>query len=221
MHSPLLSAIPGLRYGFGHATQLIPAALQAYWHHAPDKTQVHGNHIVEIVTPGQLCGEADGFYTRQAGIPVTVVTADCVPVLFARKDGRAVAAVHAGWRGLRYGIIEALWARLSAEGERPDEWVAAIGAHIGHCCYEVSAELMTDFMQTYPELSALSIQPRERYLNLNAVTELILRRTGIEQIDNLQKCTRCACEADGQPRFRSYRRGDRQSHQHTGLVIVA
>jgi len=220
MHSSLLSDIPNIRYGFGNAQHLIPVSLSPYWHQAPQKKQVHGIDIVEVTSPQQDCGNADGFFTRLPEIPISIVTADCVPVLFARRDGQMIAAVHAGWRGLRYGIIPALWHRLSELGEHPDHWVAAIGSHIDACCFEVSEELAKEFIQAYPEVAPERIQPRHRHLDLNAIAHIEIRKTGIHAIDNLCQCTRCTSDPENGFLYRSYRRGDRNSHQHTGLVIL-
>jgi YfiH family protein len=220
MHSPLLSDIPNIRYGFGNAHHLVPASLSPYWHQVTQKKQVHGVRIVEVTDANQDCGNADGLFTRCPEIPISIVTADCVPVLFARRDGKMIAAVHAGWRGLRYGIIPALWQKLSELGEHPDNWVAAIGSHIGACCFEVSEDLAREFLQAYPEVRPESIQPRYRHLDLNAIAQIEIQKTGIHAIDNLCRCTRCTTDADNRFLYRSYRRGDRNSHQHTGLVIL-
>ncbi|MBC3811800.1 peptidoglycan editing factor PgeF [Undibacterium aquatile] len=218
--SPLLTAIPGIQYGFGTARHLVPSALSPYWHRVPEKTQVHGTQIVEITSEQQMCGGADGFYTRQPGIPVTVITADCVPVLFARRDGKAIAAVHAGWRGLRYGVIGALWQRLRAEGEDPADWVAAIGSHINACCFEVSAELAQEFVSAFADHPAELITPSYRHLDLNAIAVIELQKAGLQHIDKGHSCTLCSSHTDGKFLYRSYRRGDRNSHQHSGLVIL-
>ena len=92
--------------------------------------QVHGAAVVRAGTRGE---EADAVWTDEAGEPVMVVTADCVPVALARIGGRpGVALAHVGWRGLLAGVVaaavDALGGRLVA---------AAIGPGIGQCCYEV------------------------------------------------------------------------------------
>ena len=83
---------------------------------------MHGTRIVDVLQPAQACGEADGFYTRQPGILLSVLTADCLPVLFSRRDGGAIAAVHAGWRGLLDGILEQMAARIRQDGDTADGW---------------------------------------------------------------------------------------------------
>lgn len=218
--SPLLAAIPNIRYGFGHAREFVPSALAGHWDTVPVKNQVHGMRVVEITEKYQQCGDADAFFTRLPGIPVTVITADCVPVLMARRDGKVIAVAHAGWRGIVGGVIETLWQELAAQGEQAQDWVAAIGAHIGPCCFEVSEELAEDFVKRYPEIDERLIRPAYRHINLNVLARRALLESGITQIDDETPCTMCSQTPEGRHVFRSYRRGDRNSHQHSGLVIL-
>ena len=214
--SALLSSIAGIIHGFGTASELVPHALQAEWDRRPVKKQVHGTRAVKIVDPSQHAGEADAFHTSVAGIPVSVITADCVPLLLSRRDGSHVAAVHAGWRGLANGIIPALLRELEAG----NDWVATIGPTICAPCYEVSADLANDFTQRFPGIAVQSMFPQPRHLDLRAVATWQLREAGIEAIDQAGGCTCCARDEHGALRFRSYRRGDRNSQQHAGLCIL-
>ena len=104
--------------------------------------QVHGTG--QVVAP--LAGEppaADAVLTRQPGVACAVLTADCLPVLMARRDGTAVAAVHAGWRGLLDGILEQSVQALAGPGEALDIWV---GPGICQACYQVGAEVREAFV---------------------------------------------------------------------------
>jgi YfiH family protein len=99
--------------------------------------QVHGSAIAVVSTPGNH-GEADGLFTTQSQLPLTVATADCVPVAIV-ADG-AAAIVHAGWRGVASGVVaEALNVFATSDTEPR---VAVIGPHIGACCYEVGDEVI-------------------------------------------------------------------------------
>ena len=208
--SELLNTIPNIRHGFGTATELVPAALQPVWDQRPDKRQVHGTRAVHIVAPRQHVGDADAFHTETPGIPVSVITADCVPLLLARRDGRHVAAIHAGWRGLYDGIIQSALQQLG-EGD----WVAAIGPTICAACYEVSAELADSFTERF----GTAIVPTHRHLDLRALAQRQLEEGGVTAIEHVGGCTYCTRAADGSFLFRSYRRGDRNSQQHAGLFI--
>lgn len=214
--SALLDGIPGVRYGFGRADELVPQALQSLWDLRPIKKQVHGIHAAHITTPRQEVGHADAFYTSQPGIPVSVITADCVPLLLARRDGGKVAAVHAGWRGLYDGIIPSVLDTLHG-GE---DWVAVIGPTICAPCYEISEELAADFAQRFAGMPREAVLPTHRHLDLRAVAEHQLRQAGVTHIEHVGGCTCCGRDKQGGTTFRSYRRGDRNSQQHAGLYIT-
>jgi YfiH family protein len=214
--SVLLGDVPGIRYGFGFENELVPQALQSLWDERPVKKQVHGIHAAHITAPRQEAGHADAFYTSQPGIPVSVITADCLPLLLARRDGARVAAVHAGWRGLYDGIIPSVLDKLQA-GE---DWVAVIGPTICAPCYEISEELAADFAQRFSAMASGDVLPTHRHLDLRAVAEHQLRAAGVTQIEHVGGCTCCARDAQGERIFRSYRRGDRNSQQHAGLYIT-
>ncbi|MFZ6657345.1 peptidoglycan editing factor PgeF [Undibacterium sp. TJN19] len=221
MHSsPLLTNIPGLRTGFGNNRELVPSSLCTHWDTVPVKIQVHGTSVVEVTEKNQQCGDADAFFTSVPGIPLTVITADCVPILLARRDGKMIAVAHAGWRGMKDGVLAALWQQLQARGERPEDWVAAIGAHIRACCFEVSEELANDFVQQYSDLDATLVRPSHRHLDLNFLARVALKQIGITEIDHHSACTLCSKNQDGKYVFRSYRRGDRNSFQHSGMLIL-
>jgi YfiH family protein len=218
--SPLLSTVPGIVHGFGTAQELVPVVLQDAWEQRPDKTQVHGVATAQVTAVAQLCGEVDGLYSSTAGIPVSVITADCVPILLARRDGKMVAALHAGWRGLYAGLIEALWVQLRARGEQPADWIASVGPAIGPCCYEVSEELAQQFQDRFAAMPAPQVLPAHRHLDLPRIAGHALQAAGVDEVEVLRHCTRCSFNADGTGSFRSYRRGDRGSQQHAGLMIV-
>ncbi len=111
--------------------------------------QVHGARIVDVEAVARreavAAQEADGVISQLAATAVGVLTADCVPVLLAERRGRAVAAVHAGWRGLAAGILGAAVARFEELGVAPRDLVAAIGPCIGVEAYEVGEEVAEAF----------------------------------------------------------------------------
>jgi YfiH family protein len=214
--SNLLSSVPGIVHGFGSASSLVPIELAPVWDIRPVKRQVHGIRVEAISEPKQEAGEADGFHTTVPGIPVSVITADCVPLLLARRDGSQVAAIHAGWRGLYDGIIPAA---LAAMGEGAAV-VAAVGPTICAKCYEVSEDLAKDFVQRFNELPPEVLLPTYRHLDLRAIAEHQLRAAGVKEIEHVGSCTCCARDAAGVHIYRSYRRGDRGSQMHSGLYIT-
>lgn len=103
-------------------------------------SQVHGAVVATADAPRHL-GEADAVITFRAGIPITVATADCLPIVV--EGERSVAVIHAGWRGLRSGVIERTLETMDENGDAPLR--AAIGPAIGPCCYEVGTEVADEF----------------------------------------------------------------------------
>jgi polyphenol oxidase len=117
--------------------------------------QVHGNGAVQLDdgTPDGVV--ADACLTSQAGVACTIMVADCLPVLFALRDGRAVAAAHAGWRGLAgtdgRGVLESVCHELwAAAGAGPDDTLAWLGPCIGPSAFEVGAEVKAAFAVADP-----------------------------------------------------------------------
>jgi YfiH family protein len=89
---------------------------------------------------------ADVIVSDDPGIAVAIQTADCVPILIADRRTGAVAAAHAGWRGLAAGVPRVTVEALSREfGSRPVDLIAAAGPSIGACCYEVGPEVRARF----------------------------------------------------------------------------
>ncbi|OMQ24422.1 peptidoglycan editing factor PgeF [Serratia oryzae] len=233
-YSPLLSAVPGIKHGFGNKGALLPELLLPYHATLPEKKQVHGIRIVDVHHPAQTCGEADGFFTREPGILISVLTADCLPVIFSRNDGKAIAAVHAGWRGLLDGILEQMAQHINRE-DGTANWVAAIGPAAGPCCYEVNEELVARFQEVLP-LPPELISPQHRHLDLAAIAEKKLYALGFAAVDRAGSCTICTQNHDPRlpQRFKytSYRRnshrrtqdpshpGIKGRNQYSGIVIT-
>ncbi len=100
-------------------------------------SQVHGAHVVEADHAGAL-GDADAVLTHRSALPIAIATADCVPIGLAGLD--SIALVHAGWRGVAAGVIDAALSHMADRGDPAT--VAVIGPHIGDCCYEVGDEVV-------------------------------------------------------------------------------
>jgi YfiH family protein len=216
MRSELLDRIFGVTHGFGTVAAPVPAPFTAVWEaRKPQWVQVHKTDFCEVSRSGQECGEVDALWSRAPGILVAARHADCVPVLMARRDGKAVAAVHAGWRGTRAHILRELWAGLQTQGEKPQEWVATVGPAIGPCCYEVSEELALDFAREFGPGAV----PRPRHLDLPAINAAELREIGVSEIETLRSCTQCSVDARGQPLFHSYRREKTSTRQFSVIAI--
>lgn len=104
--------------------------------------QVHGTEAVQAQL-GAGVQQADAVFTSESGLACCVLTADCLPVLLAASSGQAVAAVHAGWRGLAAGVLENTVSRFPASG---DEILAWLGPAIGPCHFQVGNEVREAFL---------------------------------------------------------------------------
>ncbi len=170
--------------------------------------QVHGANVIETdAAPNRLLADADGVTTSTPGIAPMVICADCVPIVIA--GGGAVAAAHAGWKGLRDGVIAntvSMVSRLSSAAE--PELSAAIGPCAGACCYEVSDELHETFAHRGQGFR------NGQNLDLNAIARQQLSEAGVETIHDLALCTICS---DPDHLF-SYRR-DRHATGRQGALI--
>ena len=117
--------------------------------------QFHSDVIHLLGAPNQGPSRGDASLTNTPGLFLAVQTADCVPILLVDPQKRAVAAVHAGWRGTLRRILAKTVGRLQMEfGSKPSDLLAAIGPSIGPCCYEVGTEVATQFLSQFADAPA-------------------------------------------------------------------
>lgn len=114
--------------------------------------QVHGNRCVIVDATSDLAArpEADALATRTPGILLSILTADCVPVLFADKEAGVVGAAHAGWKGAIAGVTDTTLATMESLGARRAHITAAIGPCIGRASYEVDDGFVQRFLADDP-----------------------------------------------------------------------
>lgn len=162
-------------------------------------TQVHGTRAVRAEEVGDGT-QADAVLTGAADTVCAVLTADCLPVLFASSDGAEVAAAHAGWRGLCDGVLEQTIASMSAAPSRLMAWM---GPAISKEAFEVGDEVRQRFLAKDPAAGSLfGKNPRGRWqADLYGLATLRLRNAGILEIYGGGRCT--FREGDA---FFSYRR---------------
>jgi YfiH family protein len=183
----------------------------------------HGRHVLRLHAggPEHPTTHADAAWTTDAGVVCQVTAADCMPVLFALRDGSAVGAAHAGWRGLAAGVLEAtVQAMCEGAGAAPDAVQAWLGPCIGPQAFEVGVEVLQAFgFGCGPSDSAAPhfvSRPRSdtspRWLaDLPALATQRLLACGVQRITPSGLCT--AAEAS---RFFSFRRDGR-----TGRLAAA
>ncbi|MCS5638514.1 MAG: polyphenol oxidase family protein [Myxococcota bacterium] len=197
---PLLSAaVPD--HGFGTRSASPPEGLAR-------PRQVHGITVARATGAGRLdVEEADAAVSDLPGVGLAIVTADCVPILLATASGTAVAAIHAGWRGLAAGVVERGLAALGECVQSGDRIVAGIGPRIGPCCYEVDEPVMDPLRGRFgAELDRASSasRPGHFFLDLGQLVARALRRGGLRS-GNMASLSH-ACTACEPARFHSYRR---------------
>jgi YfiH family protein len=184
--SPPLAQLDWIAHGFGTRTSPRSQAGMA------SLKQIHSAAVL-VADRADLCGEGDALITNKGGLVVSVRTADCYPILLADPVSRAVAAVHAGWRGTAALIVRETLSRMRDEfGTKPANVIAAIGPGIGVCCYEVGEEVARHFGR-----------PTAGRIDLAKANHHQLQEAGVplEHIHANGACTFCEAR-----RFHSYRR---------------
>lgn len=184
-----LDALAWLVHGFGTRHADIPGM----FFHLASLKQIHSAAcVVAEGRTGEL-GRGDALLEDKQGAVVAVKTADCIPILLADERHRAVAAVHAGWRGTVAHIApQALEAMRERFGTEPEDVHAAIGPGIGKCCYEVG-----------PEVAAQFGESGRAHIDLAAANSEQLAEAGVapERIYTATLCTMCSPQE-----FHSFRR---------------
>lgn len=212
--SKVLSSVARVVHGFGNLASPIPLNLNPYWETRPDKMQVHKDRIAKVNHYREKVGDCDGVITKVPSIVVHAVSADCAPVLLAKRDGTSVCAIHSGWRGTLADIV----ARWAESIETPSEWVASIGPTIGPCCYQVSEEIITQFVGRYPEISPRIIEPSHRKLDIRSILKERLIALGVSQLDTVGGCTYCT-QSGGAAIYHSFRREGGNTRQYSGIML--
>jgi purine-nucleoside/S-methyl-5'-thioadenosine phosphorylase / adenosine deaminase len=117
-------------------------------------SQIHSDVVRLFAAPPAAPCRGDASTTNRPGLLLAVQTADCVPILLVDPKSRAVAAVHAGWRGTLQRIVTKAIGKMQMQfGTKPADLVAAIGPSIGGCCYEVGTEVAAEFRSQFSNAS--------------------------------------------------------------------
>ena len=199
-----LDSLPWLVHGFGTRLAHIPALFD----NLATLRQIHSAACVAAAGRRGMLGEGDALLENTPGSVVAVRTADCLPILLVDERLRAVAAVHAGWRGTVAGIAQrAVEAMRGQFGSVPRDLHAAIGPGIGPCCYEVG-----------PEVAAQFGQQGRAHVDLGGANQQQLMDAGVtpERIYASNLCTMCRSEE-----FESFRRDQEaagRSYSFAGIL---
>ena len=161
--------------------------------------QTHSPRIIEATHDMATPVEADGSYTTQPNVICTVLTADCLPVLICDRAGHQIAAVHAGWRGLAAGILEAAVKNFSADNRELLIW---LGPAIGPKAYEVGEDVREIFLSHDPDAqTAFCATQHKWHMDIYQLARLRLQALGVSAIYGGKHCTFTEQHA-----FYSYRR---------------
>ena len=187
--------------------------------------QVHKNDVRVVTTAdrhvclGLVPYEADGLVTAERGLPIFCFAADCVPVLLWDGEGRAIGAVHCGWRSSVGDILGNALEAMSSLGAKPEDIRAAIGPAIGRCCFEtdddvpeaVSAWLGGDTEGLFVRRADGKTLVDLRAANARRLTQLGVKASNIDVSD---ECTFCSHDKYWSHRYTGGRRGSQ------GAVIM-
>lgn len=160
--------------------------------------QTHSTHC--IIAENDINRDADAAITRTPGLPLVIMTADCLPVVLCNRTGTEIAAIHAGWRGLCNGIIEHT---ISSMNSKPEDLIAWIGPAICGSCYEVGDEVRQSFIANQPSHSDSFTATRagKWMANLPRIAQHVLELSGVSNSTLSHLCT-----FEEKNRFYSYRR---------------
>ena len=179
--------------------------------------QVHSADVVTVTGPTTDKPRADAMVTDQPGLALSILTADCQPVLFADTKAGVIGAAHAGWRGTLDGILEATVDAMEALGADRADMVAVIGPTISQRAYEVGPEFFVHLMAENPENARFFANGEgDRLLfDLPGLGLHKLRSAGVAEAEWTGHCT-----YSDPKRFYSYRRATHEKQADYGRLIA-
>ncbi len=184
-------------------------------------SQVHGNGAVTLSgdegAEATLEREGDALASRAPGLACGVRTADCVPILVADKRSGAVAAIHAGWRGIVRGVVEAGVAKLREAAGGETELVAALGPHIRLWSFEVDEDVAQELAAASPVPCVVRRDGMKPHVRLDNIVRAKLAAAGVAgaNVDDVGGCTFSEDE-----RFFSYRRDGKTGGRHLAAIVT-
>lgn len=178
--------------------------------------QVHSGDAITVSGPISMRLKADGMATRTPGLALSVLTADCQPVLFADNDAGVIGAAHAGWKGTMAGVLEATLEAMEQLGARRSHVNVVIGPSISQRAYEVGPEFFDAFLDEDPENARFFAggDGDRMHFDLPAYGLARLRSAGVASAEWTRHCT--YFDPD---RFYSYRRSVHQKDPDYGRLI--
>jgi polyphenol oxidase len=218
----------GLNCGPGSSDQSVAVALnrarvaEAMGVAPARLLSLHQVHSADVVVAGPEGWverpRADAAVTTEPGIALSVLTADCAPVLFADPEAEVIGVAHAGWRGALDGVLESTLDAMEALGARREDVAAAVGPTISQRNYEVGEEFLERFTDADRDHARFFThgQAGRYHFDLPAFVLAALRAGGVGEAAWLRACT--YAEPD---RFYSFRRSTHQGQPDYGRLISA
>lgn len=217
----------GLNCGFGSSDQSdvvainrdrVAQAIGVATDHLVGVHQVHSADVVTVDGPVTDSPRADGLATATPGLALSVLTADCQPILFADHKAGVIGACHAGWQGALNGVIDNTVAAMTALGAKVTDICAVIGPSISQRAYEVGPEFRDRFVAQEACAARFFVQGQgdRLHFDLPGYGLYRLARAGVGQADWTRHCT----YADPD-RFFSYRRTVHAKDPDYGRLIAA
>ena len=194
----------------------VAAAMEVAPDHLVTVHQVHSADVVTVTAPLSSRPKADAMVTARPGLALSILTADCQPVLFSDAKAGVIGAAHAGWRGALGGVLEATVDAMVDLGARREQISAVIGPTISQAAYEVGPEFFEVFADEDADNTRFFANGTgDRMLfDLPAFGIHRLRRAGVGQVEWTRHCT----YADPD-RFFSYRRTTHAGEADYGRLI--
>lgn len=196
----------------------VAAAMEAAPEALASVHQVHSDNVVTVDQTGTAPREADALVTATPGIVLTILAADCQPVLFADHKAGVVGAAHAGWRGALEGVLDATLDAMEALGANRADTVAVIGPAISQRAYEVGPEFFDAFLDDDSENQRFFAggEGDRMMFDLPAYGLHRLRQAGVGTAEWTRHCT-----YHDPKRFYSYRRSTHAGEADYGRLISA
>ncbi|MEO0401616.1 MAG: peptidoglycan editing factor PgeF [Pseudomonadota bacterium] len=178
--------------------------------------QIHSGDAVHVSEPQSDRPKADGLVTATPGLALSVLTADCQPVLFSDPQAKVIGAAHAGWKGAQAGVLEATIDAMVALGAKRDQIHAVIGPSISQRAYEVGPDFFDIFLDEDPENTRFFAggDGDRMHFDLPGYGLARLRDAGIGSAEWTRHCT--YYDPD---RFYSYRRSVHAKDPDYGRLI--
>lgn len=181
-------------------------------------SQVHSGNVSIITSDNKKSSpQVDGLITNKKHVPLAVLTADCLPILFYDPKNQVIGIAHAGYKGLLNHIIENVISLFESNFfSKPKDILVCIGPSIETKCYEVGKELTERFENTFPNYKKIySKKEGNFYLDLKSIAIQSLENAGVQlkHIENSKVCTKC------DHKYYSYRRGD-TNNRFSSIICI-